>query len=256
MYYDDLSRIESVYGSVAEYYRAMFEEQPDEIYEESYDEDYSYKEEQLENEISMAIYNKKIELLNGEPSSFAVSIKDRWDKVYDEKFGSFGDENEKYWAIRDFSKEKTLDMFNKICSHYSVIPAGEGESYYRPGMNKFGISVAYSDRGEINHKEITCLDYELFQDVFRDMHFAGLSPTMSYEYTAGHPMLLSNCSLGSLRIYDLKLAGLETEESINRELTEKGFDEQAIRNSVIGKYRVSEDALIGEQAENEHILGL
>ena len=50
---------------------------------------------------------------------------------------------------------------------------------------------------------------------------------MSYEKVPEKPMLLSNCSLGNLRIYDLKMAGVETEESIEKSLKEAGFDEKS-----------------------------
>lgn len=47
----------------------------------------------------------------------------------------------------------------------------------------------------------------------------------------GKLLYLSNCSLGNLRISNLRLAGFETTESIDKELKSLGFDE----TKIIGK---------------------
>ena len=68
---DDLSRIERVYGSVAEYNRVRYEEDAD-TYEPS-------REEQIKASNDHAVYVAKIKCLDGVPSDFAKSLKSEWD---------------------------------------------------------------------------------------------------------------------------------------------------------------------------------
>ncbi len=236
--YDDLDRIESVYGSVAEYYRVQYEER----YMDHDMDDHEDIERMIENEISMKIYNEQIRVLDGEPSDIAEALRHKWDEKFIEISEESGfDYTKLNYAIRDFSHDKVLDIFDRICEHYEIISDEKWESFYRPGVGMFGISVPYSDGCQIFHKNIGCLDYDLFQQVFRDLEYTGLCPSMSYEQTEGKPIILSNCSLGSIRIYDLRLAGLETEESLNTELKEKGFDADLIRKAVLEKYSRGEE---------------
>jgi len=216
---DDLSRIERNYGSVAEYNRVRYEEDAD-TYEPS-------RDEQIKASNDHAVYVAKIKCLDGVPSDFAKSLKSEWDAKAP-KDEDFPDRNSAIYAGYDWSKNRTLDVVNKICEHYGVESDDTWESYYRPGVGKFGISVEYNDHGKIEHKHIGGLDYDTFKDVFRDLYACGQRPSMSYEKQPEKPMLLSNCSLGNLRIYDLKMAGVETEESIAKSLEEAGFDEKAV----------------------------
>jgi len=239
--YDDLDRIESVYGSVAEYYRVQYEER----YMDHDMDDHEDIERMIENEISMKIYNEQIRVLDGEPSDIAEALRHKWDEKFIEISEESGfDYTKLNYAIRDFSHDKVLDIFDRICEHYEIISDEKWDSFYRPGVGMFGISVPYSDGCQIFHKNIGCLDYDLFQQVFRDLEYTGLCPSMSYEQTEGKPIILSNCSLGSIRIYDLRLAGLETETSINRELTEKGFNEQEVIDSVIESHGITMESLM------------
>lgn len=226
---DDLSRIEETYGSVAEYNRVMFEEEG--AYREP---DY---DEKIERDNMMAVYNAKIEYLDGIPSDFIVTLKTEWDEKAP-KWNKYPDRNSYISAGYVYSHDKTLDIIDKVCKEYSVSADDEWATFYRPGVSMFGISVEYYDYGRVYHKHIGNLNYETFKNIFRDLHYAGLAPTMSYEKVPNKPLIVSNCSLGNLRISYLKSYGIETDDSLNAELESLGFDEEKIIEENI--YRITE----------------
>ena len=226
---DDLSRIEATYGSVAEYNRVMYEENfMDQDYEPS-------EEEMIDSDIQMAIYNAKIEYLNGVPSEFVKDLKKEWDEK-SPKEENFETNSQYINAGYDYSRDKKLDIIDKVSRFYNVEYSEDATRFYSPGLKKFGISVEYIDIGHIKHKFIGGLDYDTFKNVFRDFHYSGLHPTMSLGLKPDKPMILSNCSLGNLRIYDLKLVGFESNESINAELKKLGFDEEKVKKENMDKY--------------------
>ncbi len=220
---DDLSSIERVYGSVAEYNRVM-------------SEDDSYSELTLEEEIDLnnelAIYGAKIKLLNGNPSSFIVDLKKLLEKKQPKEI-DFSNKNEYITAGYEFYRYKCIEVMDKISEYYGVKINEEGKTFYNPGENRFGISVSYSSRYSIaEHKFIVDLDYELFKNIFRDLDYIGLSPTMSYEFPkekkAIKPLIMSNTDLGTIRSHYMVLAGIESNDSINAEIESLGFDENEV----------------------------
>lgn len=218
---DDLSRIESVYGSVAEYNRVMYEEE--QIYYERSEEEVKKAENDL------AIYNAKIRYLNGTPSEFAIKLSREWERLEPQE-KDYNTSSEYINAGYEYSRDKAINCTEAISKYYDVEYSDNAASFRNPGVNKFGIEIEYIDRGEFKHIFIGGLDYEMFKNVFRDLYYLDLSPTMSLEYELGKTDFLSNCSLGNLRISDLRRLGFETIDSINKELKTLGFDETKILN--------------------------
>ena len=199
---DELARIERIYGCVQEYYRCMEEER--ERYEPT-------EEEILEHEKEMYLYHRKIEILNGKPSELAVKLNKEWAEKEP-------DRND-YYAGEDWSLARRLDIVEKICKHYGVEADEEYETFYR--SENFSISVEYIDYCNIKYKHIGNLSYEMFQNIFRDLDYCRLYPSMKYG-----KMIRSNMSLGNLKITDLKWNGIETEESLQTELLANGYNEE------------------------------
>lgn len=185
--YDDLARIESIYGCVAEYNRCM-EERDYEEYEPT-------EEEIAEAERMMAEYKAEIKRLNGEPSEFVKDLVAKWKETEPQKpKGSEGLDAYNRWVYAgyDWAKERCLDIVAKVADYYGVTVDEEWETFYRVPKGKYAISVEY--RGSyIQHKHVGNLDLEMFKDVFRDLHYAGLYPTMSHNRK-----YVSNSSLGEL----------------------------------------------------------
>lgn len=178
---DELSRIESIYGCVAEYNRCMWEE-------ENYRE--PTEEEIAESERQMARYYAEIERLNGEASDFVKELITEWAKSqpqYDEW------NSEAYYKTRDWAKERTLNIVEKLVDYYGVEIGEDYSSFYRVPEGKYAIKVEYNDSCYIKSLNIGNLDLPTFKLVFRDLHEAGLRPTMSHNGN-----YVSNVSLGHL----------------------------------------------------------
>ena len=220
--YDDLSRIESIYGSVAEYNRVKWEEE----------NTYEPTEEELEEDrISMEVYYAKIEKLNGEPSQFATDLIAEWNAKAP-KEEDFADTNQYIYAGYDYAHDETLDMVSRTCKHYGLTADEAWNTFYQPEDGKFAISVEYHEHGRILSKNIGNLDLETFKTVFRDLHEMGLYPTMNYRKN-GKNNIVSNSSLGSIRYGYLTRWDVETEQAQNGELSNAGFDENTIRQQFV-----------------------
>lgn len=180
--YDDLARIEANYGCVAEYNRCMAERE--------YEYHEPTEEEMAETERRLAEYEAKIKRLNGEPSEFIKALVAEWAESEPE----YKDWNtDGFYKIRDWSKARTLDIVVRVAEHYGVDVDEEWETFYGVPDEMFAISVEYNEYGLIKTKNIGNLDLETFKNVFRDLHYAKLYPTMSYK-----GRFISNCSLGTL----------------------------------------------------------
>lgn len=179
---DELARIESIYGCVAEYNRCMAERDH---------EDYEPSEEEIaESERQMAKYYAEIERLNGEASDFVKELMAEWEptKPQYEEWNSVA-----YYATSRWAKERCLDIVVKVVEHYGVKADEEWASFYRVPKDKFAIKVEYNDSCYIKSLNIGNLSLEQFKLVFRDLHEAGLRPTMSHN-----GQYVSNVSLGHL----------------------------------------------------------
>lgn len=178
---DELARIESIYGCVAEYNRVKWEEENE--YEPS-------EAEIEESERRMAEYYAEIERLNGEASDFVKELITEWAKSkpqYDEWNSAA------YYATSDWAKERTLNIMAKVVDHYGVEISEDYSTFYRVPEGKFAIKVEYNDSCYIKSLYIGNLDLPTFKKVFRDLHEAGLRPTMSHN-----GQYVSNVSLGHL----------------------------------------------------------
>ena len=102
---DELSRIESIYGCVAEYYRCKEEEECG-YYEPT-------EEEMEENRLSMAVYNEKIRILDGQPSDFILSLKREWEERRKKEVP----ENPGIYDGQRFYKKKVIDVVNRISKY-------------------------------------------------------------------------------------------------------------------------------------------
>lgn len=180
--YDDLAWVESNYGCVAEYNRCMRERDY---------EDYEPTEEEIaESERQLAEFNAEIERLNGEPSEFVKALVEEWTELEPE----YKDWNtDGFYKVRDWSKARTLDIVAKVAEHYGVNAEGNHDDFYNIPNDVYAISVEYHDHCYIKHLIIGNLNLEQFKNVFRDLHYARLSPTMSHN-----GKYISNCSLGYL----------------------------------------------------------
>ena len=207
---------------------------PPSDYEPTPEEDYKIN-------LDFKIYREKLKCLSGEPSEVAKGLKEYWDSK-EPKREDYDDYNKYVYACYDYGKDKTLDIIDKICQAYELTSDSDWNSFYGIKPNTFGIDVEYTD-GLINHayflKNEKHLDYETFKNVFRDLYYLGMYPSMSYQPKdeSKKKLLLSNCSLGELRIYDLKLAGVETEETIKQSLDCCGFNEQKIKEEFDREWR-------------------
>lgn len=235
--YDGLARVEANWGSVAEYNRVMAEEMEYNPLTGRYEwakpqeptEDELYKEER-----DFYIHNAKIHALNGTPSGFAVELKNMWDgKKPQDPTWDMGIQkyNQLFRDGRKWSHDKRLDVIAKLCEYYGVEYTDDGRDFYRKSeeyIGEFAIEVEYVEFGNILGKYICSLDYDTFKKLFRDLWYCECNPTMKYYNSIDYSKILSNSSLGSLIMYDLKWLGVETEESINAKLEEYGFDEDAV----------------------------
>lgn len=219
---DDLTRIERIYGSVAEYNRVM-EEEEGEYYEPS-------EEELLELAADQEVYNEKIRILNGAPSEPAVSLKKQWDAKKPAKTKEWNMTEVYKWQA--YSKERLFAVTKALCTHYGV-DYQEDMSFYRIEADSFAIELEYTDSPYIKSWDINGLSYEAFKNLFRDFHYLGLSPVMNYCDKNGKNHIISNSSLGGLRISDLRRYGFETEESLEDEYQKAGFDEPAYKESIL-----------------------
>lgn len=177
---DELSRIERIYGSVAEYNRCQWEE--DEYYEPT---DEEIEEENRKHQAYLA----EIERLNGTESEFVRNLVSEWAKSKPKDDGT----NASIYATYDWAKARTLAIIQQIADYYKVKVDEDWSTFYRPPEGKFAIEVEYKDSCYIKYKYIGNLDLEQFKAVFRDLHYARLSPTMSYK-----GRFIGNCSLGEL----------------------------------------------------------
>ena len=221
---NELAYIESIYGSVAEYQRVM--------QEESQEVSETTEEELLKTRIDQEVYHKKIELLNGEPSSVIKFKKIEYDEKKPVQQGSSYSASD-YYANVDWSNECLADVLVLLVTLYNVSVSDDSDVFYKTPVETFAISVEYQKHSQIFHKMIGSLNYNTFKDVFRALHYLGFHPTMLYRETEDHSVILSNCSLGELRIYDLKMLGLETEQSISEELKSLGFNEEDFRKALL-----------------------
>lgn len=191
-YGETLESIERNYGCVAEYNRCMAEREM---------EEYEPTEEELaEEERRMAEYNAEIERLNGEPSEFIKSLVAEWEEKKPEHVSEpYNEYVASIYAGYEWARERTLDIVEKIRLHYGVEVNEEWETFYRPPEGRFAIEVEYTDGCHIKHKHIGNLYFEQFKAIFRDLVYARLWPSMKYG-----DMIRSNCTLGSLLMYELK----------------------------------------------------
>lgn len=179
---DELSRIESIYGCVAEYNRVKWEEETERC---------EPSEAQIaESERQMARYYAEIERLNGEASDFVKELIAKWQRShpqYDEWNSAA------YYATSRWAKERTLNIVEKLVDHYGVEIGEDYSTFYRVPEGKYAIKVEYNDSCYIKSLNIGNLDLTTFKKVFRDLHEAGLRPTMSHN-----GQYVSNVSLGHL----------------------------------------------------------
>lgn len=220
---DDLARIEAIYGSVAEYNRVMEEENEGAGYEPSEEEQFAFAADR-------EVYNEKIRILDGKPSELAVSLKEEWDAKKPAETKDWNMSEVRKWQA--YSKERLFAVTKALCTHYGIVH-NEEMSLYKTREGSFAIGLEYADSPYIKSWDVSGLSYEAFKNIFRDFHYLGLSPIMNYCDGSGKNHIISNSSLGRLRIHDLIWYGFETEESLENEYRKAGFDETAIRESVL-----------------------
>lgn len=212
-----LESIERNYGSVAEYNRVMEEEyeydEEGNLVPRKYEEP---SEEELKQQAKeQRFYNRKLKVLSGKPSDFAISLKKELDELAPKKEDYSG--NDYYYACRDFSSHCTYEVIKGIKETYGVELSTEVSPYRLP-KGEFAVCIEDRNASPVKHFSARGLSYEQFKAVFRDLRYLGENPTMFFgregEY---HTLILSNSSLGSLRYCDLLHYGLETREAMDAE---------------------------------------
>ena len=220
---DELARIERIYGSVAEYQRCM--------YEEEYEDYEPTDEEIIESEIELASFNKQCQLLDGDPSEFIKELVAEWE-MKAPKESDFSEYNQYIYAGYDFSTERCLGIVEEVEQYYQVKAREDWDSFYGTPVGTFAIEVEYRKHSQIFSKRFGCLDYATFKDIFRDLEYAHLRPTMCYVESEDDKHIRSNMTLGHLRIHELKHLGFENEDDLQEELESLGFDEEEIRKQI------------------------
>lgn len=222
---DELARVERIYGCVAEYNRVMVEEQ----------DEYEPSEAELqESAMQSDMYHEKIRLLNGKPSEFAVKLKEFWDDKEPSR-SKFEDYNDYVRSGYDYAYRKFKNVIDKFEKYYNITFSDDDHNFYQTKDESFAISVEYTEHSMIKTKNLYNLDYMSFKNIFRDLYHVGLYPTMNYRCN-NESHILSNCSLGNLRIYDLLYLELETREGLDFELKRLGFNEEKFKTAWKAKH--------------------
>jgi len=214
--YDELAHIERIYGSVAEYNRVK-EEEAYSNYEPS-------QTELIEEEIQHKVYNKKIELLNGTPSELAQQIKEKIKNKRPKQAGEFWSSADHYNACQYDRKVKFL-VLKELCDVYGATFSND-KNYFATAPGTFGFALEYEKDSRILTLSVKDLDYETFKKLYRDIQHIFTWVSVCYRDESNNSHLVSNTSLGGLRIADFKWWGLETVENLNKELTNLGFNEE------------------------------
>lgn len=215
-----LEAVERNYGSVAEYNRVMAEEYEYDEFGNLVPREYEEPtEEELEAEAKEhRLYERKLKVLSGTPSEFAVALKKELDAFAPEKGEYPSNSNDYYYACREYSSKATLRIVDEINAHYGI-ELGRDVNPYRLPEGEFAISIDYHDFGRIYHYSVRGLSYEQFKAIFRDLHYLGKSPTMFLGRKGEtNTLILSNSSLGSLRHADLVHYGFETYADMDAEV--------------------------------------
>lgn len=183
----ELSRIERVYGCVAEYNRSRSEERYVEPTEA----------EIAENERQLKKLNDEIENLDGTPSDFIIYLVSEWERAKPQD----NNDMESFYAIKRWGRERDLNILSEIAEHYDVEMDEKWETFYRVPAGRYAIKVEYYTACEIKSKAYGNLTLEQFKKIFCDLHYARLAPTMSHngEY-------VGNVSLGHLLRFYIKEA--------------------------------------------------
>ena len=242
---DELSRIESIYGSVAEYNRVKYEEA---------ESDYEpFDREIADREVDHCVYSEKIRILEGEPSDIAVKLGSEWDSKKPDLQGDWSMTH--VYAWRDYGRNKLFDIMDKLCRYYCV-DRNDSMSLYRTDPGTFAIGCEYGEDSNIKELVVSGLNYDDFKDIFRDLYSLGCNPSVNYCNEAGINHVISNTSLGSLRMNDFRYCGLESDESLKADLDAAGFDENVFREKtkreVYSDYDISLDDGLDKLRLNKH----
>ena len=218
--YETLESVERNFGSVAEYNRVMEEEYEWDPEVGTYVKRQYIEptEEELAKEAKEhRIHERKIEVLSGTPSDFAVKLKKELDAIAPKRESYPSGSNEYYYDCRKYSSESTLRIVDEVNAHYGI-DLSRDVSPYRLSEGEFAVSIEYHDYGRIYHYSVRDLTYGQFKAIFRDLKYLGKNPTMFLgregEYNT---LILSNSSLGSLRYYDFVHYGYETYADMDAE---------------------------------------
>ena len=214
-----LEAVERNYGSVAEYNRVMAEEyEYDEfgnLVPRKYEE--PTEEELAEEAKKHRIYERKLKVLSGTPSDFAVRLKKEIDELSPKKEDYPSNSNKYYYACREYSRAAGQKIIEEVNAHYSI-ELSKDVSPYRLPAGKFAISIEHEEYGRIYHYSVRTDSYETFKDIFRDLEYLDERPTMFFGREKSDTLILSNSSLGNLRYCDFVNYGLETYEEMDAEV--------------------------------------
>lgn len=215
--YDELARIEANYGCVAEYNRVMEEEYEYDEYGRLVPREYEEpSDEELERQArDSRIYERKLQVLSGVPSEFAVNLKKELNKLAPVREDS--NQNDYYYAQREYASTSTLRIIDEVEKYYGLKLSKETSPYRLP-EGELAISIENVEFCQIFHYSVRGLSYEQFKALFTDLDYLRTYPTMFYGRKGdGNTLILSNSSLGALRYHDLVYYGFETREGMDEE---------------------------------------
>lgn len=224
--YDDLNRIESVYGSVPEYYRDKWEGDID--YQEP------SQKESLISDRKYKLYLRQLDFLSGVPSDTAKNLLSKWNE-FTPKQEDFINSNNSYSdkcayldACEKFAKNKLFDCIDALNNKYHINISKE-QSCYSKQVGKLGISIEYIDNhsmsGNVQYLNVSELDLTTFKNVYRDLKYLGFNITMHLTYAEDCIKHVTGCSLGELRKNYLK--EIERRNKLLSELKRARLDEKS-----------------------------
>lgn len=253
-----LEQIESNFGSVPEYNRVMAEEMEFDPYlgcyvERKYEEP---SEEELKAQAKEdRIHNRKIEVLGGKPTDFAISLKKELDKTRPNRTDFVENTNDYYCACRKYSSKTTLYIIEQISGQYNVEFSTEVNPYNLP-KDEWAIEIEHQDCGYVKHYAIRGLTYHEFKIIFTDLRYLGKNPVMFYGREGEHnTLILSNSSLGSIRYYYMPHYGLESRDDMDAEAIAIN---KAVYEANIEKARLYDGRCVRgifNRCENFHYIG-
>lgn len=199
---DDLSRIESVYGSVAEYNRVKndIHYQNDNVYDKKHSDSLNKKHEE---------YLEEVAALELEPSELAKKLRLAYEDSAKKYKNDYYESSKRYQVYLQDSMSQIANQYGKVFQNQNDV-----STEMEPGT--FSISYSYGT-SQIYHNIINNLTKDEFMHIYADMgqiatynrlpKYRDASPSSDKVHT------ISNTSLGELRRNEFDRWGVPNEDA-------------------------------------------